>query len=107
MDQARAEPPPEFEEIKWHIDGQLGATTGVLVGQTRRGMTMVTEHQSGCCEGNVLIPSDQFQWRGWRRPVQIKRIVQLSDAIDLIAADYITAKAARQAPYDDESPTIP
>lgn len=96
MDSVRGMPKPntdghgQFEDVEWRVEGSLQETTGVLVGRTHRGLTVVTDHELGCREGNVLIPSPRSQWRGWRRPVQIKRVVQLSDAIDLIAADYVT-----------------
>jgi len=90
MPKADADGHDQFEDVEWRVEGTLQQTTGVLVGRTHRGLTVVTDHELGYREGSVLIPSPRSQWRGWRRPVEIKRVVQLSDAIDLIAADYVT-----------------
>ena len=76
-------------KVGWRVEGEGLRRTGVLVGVSGTGLAMITDHQASVRCGARIHPTPDDQHPGWRKPAVIRRVDRISDALDLLAAEYV------------------
>lgn len=77
-----------FDEVFWHRPDDPKFCRGVLVGVSRAGLALVTEHHHAVRAGMQITPGKKNRSCRWRDPVVVTRVDRLSDNLDLVAAEY-------------------
>lgn len=81
----------QHEYVAWQRKGDDRVHRGVILGISDRRLTMVTGHRQSPRVGTCILPSLPSDYPSWNGPAIIRQVEQISDALDLITADYIEA----------------
>ena len=76
-------------KVGWLVEGEGRRRTGVLVGVSGTGLAMITDHHASAQCGARIYPTPDAQHPSWQRLAVIRRVDRISDALDLLAAEYV------------------
>ena len=77
-----------FENVTWCLLDEDCAHRGVVVGASRAGLALITQHADTPPLGAYIAPRPRQRRDPWHKPARVTRIEPLSSDLDLVAGDY-------------------
>ena len=94
-----------FDEVFWHRDHEPKYWRGILVGVSHTGVALVTEHRHAIRPGMRLRPTTQNPSEHWCELAVVTRVDQLSEMLDLVAAEFPPARRPSHRPKREHHDT--
>ena len=76
-------------KVRWRVEGEERRRRGVLIGVSETGLAIITDHHTSVPCGARICPAPGDQHPSWRRPAVVRRVERISDALALLAAEYV------------------